>query len=59
MGGGQHPHIDPDRLAAAQGLDDTLLQHSQQLGLGGERHVTHFVEKECAAVGLAKAAGTV
>ncbi len=40
-------------LAAAHRLYATFLQHPQQAGLGRQRHVTDFIEKQRALVGLA------
>ena len=42
-------HVHGDGLAAADALDLALLQHAQQLGLHGQRHVAHLVEEERAA----------
>src|SRR5690349_12755078 len=39
------------RGAAADALDREILDRAQQLRLGGQRQVGHFVEKQCAAVG--------
>jgi hypothetical protein len=51
VGGGEHAHVDPDRLVAADALDLPLLERAQQLRLRLERHVATFVEKQRAAVG--------
>ncbi len=47
--GGDHPHVDPDRLVPADPLHRLLLQRPQHLGLGPERHVADLVEEERAA----------
>ena len=39
-------------LVAADALEALLLQHAQQLGLRGGRHVADLVEEQRAAVGL-------
>ena len=59
VGGGEHPHVHLDRLRAADAGDDAFLEHPQQLGLRGKRHVADFVEEERAAVGLLELAGAV
>ena len=41
---------------AAEALELALLEHAQQLGLDGRRHLADFVEKQHAAVGLLDAA---
>ena len=45
------PHIDLHRLAAADPLDDLVLQEAQQLDLHRQRHIADFVEKQRAAIG--------
>ena len=50
-GGGDHAHVDPLHLVAAERLDLLLLQHAQQLALQRERHVADLVEEQRAAVG--------
>ena len=50
--GRDDPHVDRDRLAAAERPHRALLQHPQQLDLQGGRHVPDFVEQQRAAVGL-------
>ncbi len=42
--GGQHAHIDLDRTVAAEARELAVLQHVQQLGLEGRRHVADLVE---------------
>ncbi len=59
MGGRQHPYFDAHRLATAQRLHHPVLQHPQQLGLGGGRHVADLVEEEGAAVGFTETAGAI
>ena len=49
-------HVDRDRLASADSLDGSLLQHAEQLGLRARRQVANLVEKQRAAVGLLEAA---
>ena len=47
-------HVDVDRVAAtaAQRRHGTILQHAQQAGLQVDRHVTDFVEKQRATIGI-------
>ena len=52
VGGGDHAHVDLDRLLRADPLDLALLQHAQQLRLRAQAHVADLVEEERAAVGL-------
>ena len=52
MGGGQDPHVDRDRLRAADALEGHFLEHAQQLGLNLEVDVADLVQEERAAVGL-------
>ena len=51
VGGGEHAHVDADRLVAADALELLLLQRAQQLRLRLERHVAALVEEQRAAVG--------
>ena len=51
VGGGEHAHVDLERLVAADALELALLQRAQQLGLRLERHVADLVEEQRAAVG--------
>ena len=52
VGGRDDAHVDGDRAIAADPLDLALLEHAQQLGLHGGRHVADLVEEERAALGL-------
>ena len=52
IGDGHDPHIDLDPFAAANPVEGLLLQHANDLALGFERHVGHFVEHQGAAMGL-------
>ena len=47
---GEEPHVDLDRLVAADALELLLLERAQQLRLRLERHVAELVEEERAAV---------
>ena len=49
--GRDHPHIHPDLLAAADPLDDLLLQEAQHLHLERQGQLADLVEKERPAVG--------
>ena len=51
VGGGDHAHVDLQRLLGADALDLALLQHAQDLGLGAQAHVPHLVEEDRALVG--------
>src|SRR5208282_3673052 len=44
-------HIDLQRLAAAEPLDDLVLEEAQQLGLHAHRNVADLVEEHRSAVG--------
>src|SRR5207249_3494814 len=50
VGGAEDADIDVDRRGAAQALDFPRFEDSQQFGLRGQRHVSHLVEEERAAV---------
>ena len=54
VGGAHQRKVHRHRLAAAQGRDLAFLQHAQQAGLHGQRHVANLVEKQSAALGLAQ-----
>src|SRR5262249_16943222 len=56
MRGHHHANVDLDRLVGADALHLALLQHAQQLGLHGQRHVADLVQKQRALVGLFKLA---
>ena len=56
VGRGDDAHVDAHRLVGAQRLDHPLLQHAQQLGLRGHRHLGDLVEQQRAAVRGAEAA---
>ncbi len=47
---GDDADVDLDRLDAADALDVAFLQHAQDLGLGGRRHVTDLIEENRTAV---------
>ena len=46
------PHIDADRLTAADPHDLALLQEAQQMALQIHRHVADLVQEQRAAVGV-------
>src|SRR5262245_45804694 len=56
VGRRDNTHIDLDRCAAADPLDLTLLEHSQQLLLDCQRYLADFVEEDRALVGQLEAA---
>src|SRR5262245_9172166 len=49
--GGDQPHVDADRLVAADALELLLLDRAEQLGLRLKGHVADLVEEQRAAVG--------
>jgi hypothetical protein len=49
VGGGNHAHVDLDRLAAADTLEHLVLQEAQQLGLQRDRHLADLVQEQGAA----------
>src|SRR2546427_744980 len=49
--GGDHPHVDPERVLASDPLERLLLERAQDLRLGLEAHVPDLVQEERAAVG--------
>ncbi|MCY1445071.1 hypothetical protein D9M71_615740 [compost metagenome] len=51
MGGTDDAHVDLLRLAA-DGHHHAVFQYTQQAGLQRQRHVTDFIEKQRAAIGL-------
>ena len=51
VGGGDHPHVDLDRLAAADALEGMPFQHAEELGLDAGAHLADLVEHERALVG--------
>jgi hypothetical protein len=51
VGGRDDPDVDPQRFVGSQRLDGPLLEHPQQLGLRGQRHLRHLVEQQRPAVG--------
>ena len=55
VGGGDKTHIHIMRFHAAKAFKGPFLQHAQQFCLGHERKLTHFVQKQRAAVGKLKA----
>ena len=54
--GGDEPHVDADRLDAADALELALLQRAQELHLHLDRDLADLVEEERAAVGELEAA---
>ena len=51
VGGGDHAHVDLDRLAAADALEGMPFQHAEKLGLDRRAHLADFVEHQRALVG--------
>ena len=47
-----HAHIHAHRLVAADALHFSFLQHSQQLGLHGQRHIANLIQKNRAVIRL-------
>ena len=56
VGGGDHPHVHPHGLGAADPLELALLQHAQQLHLRAQVDVADLVEEQRAAFGQLEAA---
>ncbi|EWS64721.1 hypothetical protein Y695_02031 [Hydrogenophaga sp. T4] len=54
--GGDHTHVGTHRAVAAHAVEMAVGEHAQQARLQVKRHVTDFVEKQRAAIGLLKAA---
>ena len=52
VSGGHKTNVDGDGLDAAHTHEFPFLDHPQELGLHRERHVTDFIKKEGAAVGV-------
>src|SRR5260370_32012604 len=50
MSSRDHSNVDGYWLIAADALNFTFLQHSQQRDLDLGRHVAHFVQKHCPAI---------
>jgi len=46
-----HPHVDFDRLCPADAEKRAILEHPQQLDLGGRGHLPHFIEEDRPAFG--------
>ena len=56
VGGGDDPHVDLDRLRAAEALDDTFLKDAEQLDLDFRRQLANLVEEDRRHVGGLEAA---
>src|SRR6266403_4449816 len=50
IGGGDQPHVYPNRLRASQVLELLVLQNAQQLGLQLQRNVSNFIEQQSALI---------
>ncbi len=50
VGGRHHAHVDHDVVGSADAVDAVILEHAQELDLGGERQLGDLVEEERAAV---------
>jgi hypothetical protein len=55
LGDGDDPHVDTDRLAAADAHEGAGVERAEQLALGVEVHVGDLVEQQGAAGGLLQA----
>ncbi len=51
VGRGDEAHVDAERLRAADGREQLVVEGAEHLGLRLEAHVAHFIEKERSAVG--------
>src|SRR5439155_14321964 len=54
VGGGHHAHVHGEGLLAAEPLQVFFLEHAHQLHLRAGRHITDFIEKDSAVIGLLK-----
>ncbi len=54
VGGRNDAHVDFNRFVGTDSRDFAAFQHTQKFDLRGERHVSHFVEKQCSPVGIFK-----
>lgn len=52
-------HVDLVSVVGTQRADFAFLQHAQQLGLQGQRHVADFIEQQGAAIGRIEQTGAV
>src|SRR5262249_47052870 len=59
VGGGHDSYFDVLRRERTDALDLLVLQYAQQFGLGIERHVADFVQKQRASVGMLEQTGLV
>ena len=59
VGGRNHAHIHMVLPVRAQALQLPALQHTQQLGLHGQRKLTHFIEKQRALMRLLELAAAL
>ena len=59
VGGGDNADVHFNGFGGADGFKALLIQRAQQFGLGLERHVADFVEKERATIGLLQLADFV
>ncbi len=59
IGRRDHAHVHVNRAARTDASQLAVLQHTEQLGLHGQRHVADFVEEDRAAVGLFEEAAPV
>src|SRR5438876_11223603 len=50
VGGGDDPHVHPDRGVRAEPLDLSLLNHAQKIRLHAQRKLANFVREHRAAV---------
>lgn len=58
VGGGYDPDVGLQGLGTSEALELPFLEHAQELGLDGEGHFSHFVEKKHASSGLLDLART-
>ena len=56
MRGADEAKVHRHGVACAHGRHAAVLQHAQQAGLQGQRHIADFIQEQRAAVGLAQAA---
>jgi len=58
VGGSDQSNVHCDGLGSSDTIDHTVLQHSEQLRLGFQRHFTDLVQEQGAGVGQFKSPGS-
>ena len=52
IGGGDHANVHVSGLVRADAFEALFFQHAQHFGLRAQAHVSHFIEKQRAAIGF-------